>query len=197
MEYPRHWAAWRPTLTTRSLKLWVGLAVSFLTQTSRRPRRWASRGARTSGVRPALSPCVGSLGRTREQVAVAPEVERALGDALAGDRLDEARFGHIRPRTGRNSTRTRTPRSARSDARIPYNADRWHSHRIPRYCRSSHLPSYSDLSNKKTPFAGFCERRSDYDRWLPHLPGDIPVGIGTWRDALVAAASKGQIPPPL
>src|SRR5215212_6989898 len=43
------------TDTTRSLNEWVGLAASFLTQTSRRPIASASRGARISGVAPAGS----------------------------------------------------------------------------------------------------------------------------------------------
>src|SRR3974390_1871570 len=101
---------------------------------------------------------------------------------------------HIRPPRGRSSTRTRTPRSGRFDAHIPYSAVRWHSYRIHHLWSSSHLSSYSDLSNKKTPFARFCERRSEYDRWLSHLPGDLPVGIGTWRGCAGCRGFKGPNP---
>jgi hypothetical protein len=52
---PSSWARASAIETTRSLKECVGLAVSFLTQTSRRPRRAASRSAFTSGVQPAGS----------------------------------------------------------------------------------------------------------------------------------------------
>ena len=40
------------TDTTRSLNEWVGLAVSFLTHSSRSPSRAARRSAFTSGVQP-------------------------------------------------------------------------------------------------------------------------------------------------
>ena len=49
----------RATATTRSLKLWVGLAASFLTQTSPTPSRSARRSAFSSGVRPGCSVSTG------------------------------------------------------------------------------------------------------------------------------------------
>ena len=59
-----HAIVWKPssraravaTDTTRSLKEWVGLAASFLTHTSRKPRRCASRSALIKGVHPAGNP---------------------------------------------------------------------------------------------------------------------------------------------
>src|SRR5271167_4858684 len=47
---------------------------------------------------------------------------------------------------------------------------------------------------QKTPFAGLSERRSEYDRWLSHLTGDIPVGIGTWRGCAGCRGFKGPNP---
>src|SRR3954453_3551045 len=90
--------------TTRSLKECVGLAVSFLTQISRRPRRAARRSARTSGVKPVCTAARGACwsgreavgaheGREagvqggardlleRQEVRVAPQVQRARLDA--------------------------------------------------------------------------------------------------------------------
>ena len=49
---PSSWARARAIETTRSLNECVGLAVSFLTHTSRSPSRSARRPARTSGVQP-------------------------------------------------------------------------------------------------------------------------------------------------
>src|SRR5271166_6288895 len=62
------------TETTRSLNECVGLAASFLTHTSCRPRRSASLSARISGVQPAGE---------RQKVRVAPDVLRAALDAPA------------------------------------------------------------------------------------------------------------------
>ena len=53
--YPSSRAFARAIVTTRSLNECVGLAASFLTQTSRMPSFSASRSARTSGVIPAAS----------------------------------------------------------------------------------------------------------------------------------------------
>ena len=49
---PSSWARARATETTRSLNECVGLAVSFLIQSSLIPSLWARRSARTSGVQP-------------------------------------------------------------------------------------------------------------------------------------------------
>ncbi len=52
MSKPSSRARAAATETTRSLNECVGLAASFLTHTSRRPRRSARRSARISGVQP-------------------------------------------------------------------------------------------------------------------------------------------------
>ena len=79
------------TETTRSLNECVGLAASFLTHTSRRPSRSASRSARISGVQPAGRPDArgqpprgaGRAAGERQEVCVAPDVLRTALDAPA------------------------------------------------------------------------------------------------------------------
>ena len=113
--------------TTRSLNECVGLAASFLTHTSPRPSRSASRSARISGVQPAGRPtredarAAGPAGRRqRQEVGVAPDVLRAALDAAPqlARRRSVGACGRRRPRAGRSTARRRSAPRARTPSRI-------------------------------------------------------------------------------
>ena len=103
------------TATTRSLNECVGLAASFLTHTSPRPRRSASRSARTSGVQPAGSArAAPRAGRCLEgqEVGVAPDVLGPALDAAAQRAASPRSRACRRPRAGRSTARRRSGRRA-------------------------------------------------------------------------------------
>ena len=115
----------RATDTTRSLNECVGLAASFLTHTSPRPRRCgqavgAHQRRAAGGQREARRLAGGRprLGRQRQEVGVAPQVLRPALDAPAQRAATSTSpaAGGSAPPAARSSARTRSWRRARTSA---------------------------------------------------------------------------------